>query len=139
MDGTLHDPALRLDLLQDHVRHPRHYGAIEDADVVMPGGHPGCGDVVTIHLRAKEGRIADVRWEGHGCTVSQATASLLLEEIHARGLLADPQAILALDYRHIEELIGEDLVRARPRCATLALGTLKSAVRAWLSRAPGGG
>ncbi|MBE3599594.1 MAG: iron-sulfur cluster assembly scaffold protein [Limnochordaceae bacterium] len=123
------DPEARLQLVVDHFQNPRHFGALPEATVVLPGGNPGCGDVVVMYLRAEGERLVDVKYEGQGCTVSQAAASLLLEHLHATGL--DPDAILAMDYHFMEELLGDDLVRARPRCATLALGTLKSAIQAW--------
>jgi len=121
-----------LELIAEHFRQPRHFGAIPDADVTMPGGNPGCGDVVVIHLKADGDRLVDVRWEGQGCTVSQAGTSMLLDEVHRAGL--SPEAILEMDYHHMEELLGSEVVKARPRCATLGLATLKGAVRAWQRR-----
>ena len=121
-----------LEWIADHFRRPRHFGSVADADIVMPGGNPGCGDVVVIYLKADGDRIQELRWEGQGCTVSQAGTSMLLEEVHRQGL--SPEAILAMDYHHMEELLGSEVVRARPRCATLGLATLKGAVRAWQRR-----
>ena len=123
------DPQMRLATIREHYEKPRHRGPIPDADVVMPGGNPGCGDVVVIYLKAQGDALKDVRFEGRGCTVSQAGTSMLLEELHRRGL--SPEAILSLDYHHMEELLGAEVVRARPRCATLGLATLKGAVKAW--------
>lgn len=129
-----HEPEsdANLELIADHYRRPRHFGALPGADVVMPGGNPGCGDVVVVYLRADGDRLRDVRFEGHGCTVSQAGTSMLLEHVHRMGLSAE--AILAMDVRLMEELLGPQVVRARPRCATLGLATLKGAVRAWQRR-----
>lgn len=121
-----------LEWIAEHFRRPRHFGAIPDADITMPGGNPGCGDVVVIYLKADGDRLLDLRWEGQGCTVSQAGASMLLDEVHRAGLSAE--AILEMDYHHMEELLGSEVVKARPRCATLGLATLKGAVRAWQRR-----
>lgn len=118
-----------LELIAEHYRKPRHFGAVPDADVVMPGGNPGCGDVVVIYLKADGDELRELRFEGQGCTVSQAGTSMLLEEVHRQGL--SPQAILEMDYHHMEELLGSEVVKARPRCATLGLATLKGAIRAW--------
>lgn len=117
----------QIDHILDHYQNPRQHGAIDPADVTMPGGNPGCGDVVTIYLnvdRAND-RITDVSFEGEGCTISQAAASILLEQMVGQPL----SAVDALDYHDMIEELGRDVVSTRPRCATLALGTLKSAVR----------
>lgn len=116
--------------LVDHYKNPRHHGRLEDADVSMPGGNPGCGDVVTLHVRADPAadRIAAVKFEGEGCTISQAAASILLQRVNRKQLsFAD---VLALSYDEMIDLLGRDVVGSRPRCATLALGTLKAAVKA---------
>jgi nitrogen fixation NifU-like protein len=113
----------------DHFQHPRHRGRLEDADVRMPGGNPGCGDLLTAHLKASpdEPRVAALSYEGEGCTLSQAAASILAERVNKqRPTFAE---VLALTYEEMMDLLGRDLVSSRPRCATLALGTLKAAVR----------
>lgn len=123
------DRQLRIDMLVNHFRRPRHQGTLEDADVHMPGGNPGCGDVVTLHVKAdpEEERIEEVRFEGEGCTISQAAASILLTRVNKKKLTFDE--VEALSYDEMIDLLGRDVVGSRPRCATLALGTLKAAVR----------
>jgi len=124
------DRETRLAWLVDHARRPRHQGVLAGADVRMPGGNPGCGDVVTLYLKADErdARVAAVSFEGAGCTLSQAAASILMERVNReRPTFA---AVLAMSYEEMMDLLGRDLVSSRPRCATLALGTLKAAVKA---------
>ncbi|HEX7119373.1 MAG TPA: iron-sulfur cluster assembly scaffold protein [Longimicrobiales bacterium] len=123
------DRQTRVALLVDHAKRPRHHGPLEDADVHMPGGNPGCGDVVTIHVKAEPGeaRIREVRFEGAGCTISQAAASILVERMNKRRPTFDE--IGALSYEDMIDVLGRDIVGSRPRCATLALGTLKAAVQ----------
>ncbi|HEX6939866.1 MAG TPA: iron-sulfur cluster assembly scaffold protein [Longimicrobiales bacterium] len=123
------DRQARVALLVDHAKRPRHYGPLEDADARMPGGNPGCGDVVTIHLKVEPGesRIREVRFEGAGCTISQAAASILVERINKRRATFDE--VRALSYEDMVDVLGRDIVGTRPRCATLALGTLKAAVQ----------
>lgn len=119
----------QIEILLDHYEHPRSRHAIDDADVVMPGGNPGCGDIVTIYLDVGDDRnsIKDVAFEGEGCTISQAAASILMELIEdERWTLED---ILNTDYTTMVEILGKEAVQTRPRCATLALGTLKAAAR----------
>jgi nitrogen fixation NifU-like protein len=95
----------------------------------MPGGNPGCGDVVTVYLKGADDqeRIADATYEGEGCTISMAASSMLLEEVH-RGDLNMNQ-VLEMDYNEMIEQLGRQIVASRPKCATLGLGTLKAAIR----------
>ncbi len=123
------DRQLQIQILLDHYQRPRHLGALEDADVVMPGGNPGCGDVVTVYLKGAEDHehIAGVSYEGEGCTISMAASSMLLEQVVEGKLTMDE--VLALDYNEMIEQLGRQIVASRPRCATLGLGTLKAAIR----------
>jgi nitrogen fixation NifU-like protein len=102
---------------------------LEDADVAMPGGNPGCGDVVTVYLKGAEDHehIADVTYEGEGCTISMAASSMLLEQVVEGNLTMDE--VLAMDYNEMIEQLGRQIVASRPKCATLGLGTLKAAIR----------
>src|SRR5215475_10739527 len=70
-----------IEFLLDHYQHPRNHGPLADADVTMPGGNPGCGDIVTIYLKvgASGDQVEKVTFEGEGCTISQAAASILTE------------------------------------------------------------
>ena len=122
----------QIELLLDHYRSPRHRGALGDADVVMPGGNPGCGDIVTIYLKgaADHAHIADVTFEGEGCTISQAAASMLMEAVHDGRLTMEQ--VLSMDYHAMIDALGREVVASRPKCATLALGTLKAAIRKYL-------
>jgi nitrogen fixation NifU-like protein len=119
----------QIEILLDHYEHPRNRQALDDADVVMPGGNPGCGDIVTIYLNVDQDQhqIKDVSFEGEGCTISQAAASILMELIDDENWTLDD--VLGTDYNTMIDLLGKEAVQMRPRCATLALGTLKAAVR----------
>jgi nitrogen fixation protein NifU and related proteins len=115
-----------IDRLLDHYECPRHYGALADADLVMPGGIPDCGDTVTIYLKVDpaEGRISDLSFEGRGCSISQGAASLLTDELRGKTLAE----VTALSDEDVLQLIGAEVARARPRCATLALHTIQRAI-----------
>lgn len=121
-----------IDRLLDHYEHPRHHGPLADADVTMPGGMPDCGDTVTIYLKVDPAgeRVAALQFEGQGCSVSQAAASLLAEALQGAPL----STIERLDDRLMLDLLGHEVVQARPRCATLALHTIQAAVRAYRRR-----
>ncbi len=115
-----------IERLFDYYEHPRHYGPLEGADLVQSGGIPDCGDTVTLYLTfdVAGARLSGMSFEGCGCTISQAAASLLCEQLQGASL----DAIDALDDHAILTMLGHEVVRARPRCATLALNTLKSAL-----------
>ncbi len=119
----------QIENLLDHYEHPRHRHADAHADVVMPGGNPGCGDVITVYLEVDDDgqTVRDVSFEGEGCTISQAAASILMEMVHDEGWTLDD--IVGTDYNAMIDVLGKEAVQMRPKCATLALGTLKAAVR----------
>ena len=123
------DRQLQIQILLDHYQKPRHRGALKDADVEMPGGNPGCGDVVTVYLKGAEDQqhIGDASYEGEGCTISMAASSMLLEDVHRGNLTMDQ--VLEMDYNEMIEKLGRQIVASRPKCATLGLGTLKAAIR----------
>ena len=123
------DRQLQIQILLDHYEKPRHRGALEDADVAMPGGNPGCGDVVTVYLKAADDQehIERATYEGEGCTISMAASSMLLEDVQRGDLTMDQ--VLEMDYHEMIEQLGRQVVASRPRCATLGLGTLKAAIR----------
>lgn len=109
----------------DHFEHPRNKGRMENADVQLGGGNPGCGDLITMYVKVNdEDRVEAVTFEGAGCTISQAGGSMVSEM--ATGLTLDEVKELGL--ASITEEMGDEIVRSRVRCATLALGTLQAAV-----------
>jgi nitrogen fixation NifU-like protein len=109
----------------DHFEHPRNKGRMDDADVHLGGGNPGCGDLITIYAKiGDDERVEAVTFEGSGCTISQAGSSIVTEM--AKGLTLDE--VKALGIPEMTEEMGEEIVRSRVRCATLALGTLQAAL-----------
>lgn len=126
------DRQAHLDLLLEHYNHPSHREKLPDADVSMPGGNPGCGDVVSVYLEVDQpegepARVGRLGWVGSGCTISQAAASVVAEMMNENHPTLDE--VLAMDYEDLVDTLGREVVSTRPRCATLALGTLKAAVR----------
>ncbi len=114
-----------IDFLMDHYENPRNYGPLDDANVSLSGGNPGCADVIAMHARFdKNGRAQEVRWEGEGCTISSAAASYVTEI--TQGMT--PEEIENLSFEDLINQLGRELVMTRPTCATLALGTLKKGV-----------
>ena len=121
------DRQTQIEVLLDHFNNPRNRKKLENADVVMPGGNPGCGDVVTMYLKTDDGKVGEVAFVGSGCTISQAAASVLMEMVNADKPALEQ--VLEMDYEDMVDTLGRETVSSRPRCATLALGTLKAAVR----------
>lgn len=120
------DRQAQLEFLLDHYENPRNRGKIENPEAQMSWGNPGCGDVVTLYLKIDtEGRLTDISFEGEGCTISQASASILTEKLKGK-TLSDADALNPDD---LMELLGREVVMTRPRCATLALDTLKLALK----------
>jgi nitrogen fixation NifU-like protein len=115
----------QLEFLLDHYENPRHKEAMADADAVVEGGNPGCGDIVKVYLKLdREGRVA-ATFEGEGCTISQASASFLMDEVNGKTL----DEVLAIDHEALMDNLGKEIVQQRTRCATLSLDTLRAAIR----------
>jgi len=120
------DRQAQIDFILDHYESPRHYGPLADATVVQKGSNPGCGDVVTIYLTADAaGRITGLSFEGEGCTISQAGASIVTE-MFADKTLADLESTPS---DVILDILGREIAGTRLKCATLGLNTVKEAVR----------
>ncbi len=109
----------------DHFQHPRYKHRLEGADIQLGGGNPGCGDLITLYLKVDDAdRISEVSFEGEGCTISQAGGSMISEIVE--GMTLDE--VKTLGAATMMEEMGEDVVKSRVRCATLALGTVQAAV-----------
>ena len=114
-----------IEFLLEHYQHPYHKGTLENPDISLTGGSPGCADTITIQATFDEsGRLKDVYFDGEGCTISMAAASYVSEI--AEGKSADE--IEALTFEDLMDALGREVVMSRPACATTALGTLKQGV-----------
>lgn len=74
------------DIILDHYRHPRHRGRLPAPTVTREGFNPLCGDEVTIDLMVKGGKVVDVAYNGSGCSISQASASMMAEAVLGKDL-----------------------------------------------------
>lgn len=119
------DRSEALEFILDHYQNPRNFGEMQDADVSLQGGNPGCGDIVTMFLKFNGDRLEKVTYTGEGCTISQAAASMLTEILPGQTL----EEIDNLDFHMVEDLLSEELVKTRPKCSTLGLDTVKTAAR----------
>ena len=142
MDNALRE--LYQEVILDHSRHPRHYGPMADASHMAEGYNPLCGDKVTVYLKLDaDGRVADIGFEGKGCAISQASASMMVDMLKGR-TAADAQKLmqgflhlvkgedasgLSEDDRETLDVMGGiSEFPMRVKCATLAWHTYKNAV-----------
>ena len=108
----------------DHYKNPRNSGKIENASVHHHEYNPLCGDEIELFLVIKDKKIADVKFHGKGCAISQASASLLTDEIKGKNI--DDLKNMAKE--NILELLGISLSPVRLKCALLSLDTLKNSI-----------
>jgi nitrogen fixation protein NifU and related proteins len=133
-------------VIVDHDRAPRHHGPLPGATHGATADNPLCGDVVTLHLRIEDGVIRDVSFEGRGCSLSRAAASILSTMLAGRELASarilsaafeafvhSPPDAPAADAPALGDLAafsGVRRFRSRRACATLPLRALAAAVAA---------
>lgn len=128
------DDRLVRELLADHSRNPRNYGPLPDPDVECGTDNPQCvgpthpeGDQVTVAATLSDDTppvVEAVRFRGQGCTLSQATASLLTEQMTGTPVTE----VIEWDSETLEGLVGMELTPSRLRCAELALVAFRNAI-----------
>jgi nitrogen fixation NifU-like protein len=142
MDNALRE--LYQEVILDHSRHPHHYGVLEEASHKAEGYNPLCGDRVTVYLQlGEDGRIADVSFQGKGCAISQASASMMTDLLKGRsrgdaqrlmeGFLhlvkgEDAPGLSQDDRETLDVMSGISEFPMRVKCATLAWHTYKNAL-----------
>jgi nitrogen fixation NifU-like protein len=116
--------SLYREVILDHYKNPRGHGVIEGADAVAEGQNPLCGDEVSIAIAFEGDTIADVKFQGRGCAISQAATSMLMDMVKGR----TAQEVATMSRDELLEEVGIPLTPVRLKCALLGLGVLKVAL-----------
>ncbi len=130
------------EILLDHSKRPRNFGSLDQADHHAVGHNPLCGDKVVVYLRMENDTIADIRFQGQGCAISQASASMMTETVKGKTraevealferfheLLTGPEPAAAPELGKLAIFAGVRKYPVRVKCATLAWHTLRAALQ----------
>ena len=119
------------EIVLDYFRNPRNKGPLPGADAASRDSNPLCGDELSVFLKLDaSGRVAQARFDGSGCAISQACASMLCEAVEGKSL----DEVRALDKDFVFKLLGGPVSVARVKCALLSLKVLKLAVYSFLGK-----
>ena len=117
--------ALYRDEILEHYRHPHNFGTLPAPDAVQEGSNPLCGDRITLMLGiGEDDTVAEVAFTGRGCAISQASASMLTDEIKGKSL----DEVARIGASDVIEELGIEISPARLKCALLSLDTLRRAL-----------
>ena len=108
----------------DHYKYPRRKGKLEAPDVQYKDHNPFCGDEITVELKVEDNVVVDAAFDGRGCSISQATASMIMEDIVGMSL----DELKSWDKEFILDLLGIEIGPVRLKCALLPLKALKAGV-----------
>ena len=115
--------ALYRDYILDHYKRPRNFGELDPHDLEWHDHNPLCGDDLGVHVRVEDGKIADLRFHGQGCAISQAAASIASEELIGMPI----EEVARLPGSWVVELLGIEISPTRRKCALLNLKVMRGA------------
>ena len=111
------------DYILDHYKRPRNFGTLEPHDLEAHDHNPLCGDELGVHIRVEDGKVAELRFHGQGCAISQASASMASEELIGMPI----EQIGKLEADWVVDLLGIDISPTRRKCALLSLKVTRGA------------
>lgn len=109
------------DYILEHYRRPHNFGVIEEPSATFEGANPLCGDRITMQLAVKDGVVSGIGFTGRGCAISQASASLLTDEVKGKPV----EAVAAIQAVDLLDLLGIEISPARLKCAMLSFDSLQ--------------
>ena len=112
------------DYILEHYKQPRNFGELAERDLEFHDKNPLCGDEMEVQIVVEDGKIADLKWHGQGCAISQAAASIASEELI--GMPLEEAAALNADW--MLDHMGIEISATRRKCALLNLKVLRGAV-----------
>jgi nitrogen fixation NifU-like protein len=130
-DNLIGDEQMYMENILDHSKHPHNAGTIPDATIMHREVNTSCGDTVNLYVTLQEGRVLDVKFDGHGCAISQAGVSMLTDHIKGKTV----EELRALTKEDIFALLGIKVGMTRLRCALLGLRTLEVGLEEHLKEA----
>jgi len=108
----------------DHFKHPRNFGPLKGAQTSAREVNTICGDEVEVQVKIKAGKISEIKFQGQGCAISQAAASMLTEEVKGKSI----EEVQNLEKGDILKMLGIPISPARLKCALLALYATKNSL-----------
>ena len=115
------------EIILDHYKHPRNFGALKNPDASAEKDNPLCGDTINFEFRISNFEIIDVKFSGQGCAISMASASMLTEKVNGMKI----NNLLKISKDDIVEMLGTELTPARVKCAILPLEVIHKAVKTY--------
>jgi nitrogen fixation NifU-like protein len=119
------------EIILDYYRHPRNKGVLSKPEIHAKDSNPLCGDIVEISMNLQDGHVKDVKFNGVGCAISQASASMLTELVQGKSI----DEVRKISKNEVLDLIGGELSAVRLKCALLSLKVLKTGVYSYLGSA----
>lgn len=128
------------ELILDHAKNPRNFGSLEGANRHAEGHNPLCGDMFSVFLIVEDGKVVDAKFQGHGCAISTASASMTTEAIRGKTVEEAEQLLDRLhgammedgvkeyDFDRLNALMGVKEFPMRVKCATLAWHAVQAAL-----------
>jgi nitrogen fixation NifU-like protein len=110
------------EVILDHYQHPHNHGTLDNPDITYEDSNPLCGDKIRVDLEVKDNVVTNVRFSGKGCAISQASASMLTDELIGKTL----DEVKNIDKDFIFEMLGIPLSPSRVKCALLSLKVVKA-------------
>jgi len=125
MDPGFSGDGMYRENIMDHYKNPHNHGTLDDSDIKHTENNPLCGDVITISLKLKEGKVYDIKFVGKGCAISQAAVSMLTDEVKGKNI----DEINSMTKEDVVNMLGISIGPVRSKCATLGLVAIQEGLK----------